>query len=142
MAVRLSRRPKASRRCAPILLDITVDGRDIKAVVQITKQAYAFAFDRVTGEPIWPIEEREVPESDTPGEWTSPTQPFPTKPAPFEPQGFGEENLIDLKQDGVLNGALLTQNASFNTMNVTQTGQANVIVGHQKTDRHERDQQT
>ena len=80
---------------APILADLTVDGRDIKAVIQITKQAFAFAFDRVTGEPIWPIEERPVPQSGTPGEATSPTQPFPTKPAAFDRQGATVENLID-----------------------------------------------
>ena len=80
---------------APILINITVDGRDIKAVVQVTKQAFAFAFDRVTGEPIWPIEERPVPQSGTPGEATSPTQPFPTKPPAFDRQGATVENLID-----------------------------------------------
>lgn len=80
---------------APILVDLTVDGRDVKAVVQITKQAFAFVFDRVTGEPLWPIEERAVAQSTTPGERTSPTQPFPTKPAPFDRQGIGEDDLID-----------------------------------------------
>ena len=80
---------------APILADLTVDGRDIEAVIQITKQAFAFAFDRVTGEPIWPIEERPVPQSGTPGEVTSPTQPFPTKPPAFDRQGATVENLID-----------------------------------------------
>ena len=80
---------------APILADLTVDGRDIKGVIQITKQAFAFAFDRVTGEPIWPIEERPVPQSNTPGEVTSPTQPFPTKPPAFDRQGATVENLID-----------------------------------------------
>ena len=80
---------------APILMDITVDGRDIKAVVQITKQAFAFAFDRVTGEPIWPIEERPVPQGGAPGEMLSPTQPFPTKPPAFDRQGATVENLID-----------------------------------------------
>ena len=80
---------------APMLMDITVGGRDIRAVVQITKQAFAFAFDRVTGEPIWPIEERPVPQSATPGEATSPTQPFPTKPPAFDRQGATVENLID-----------------------------------------------
>ena len=80
---------------APILMDITVDGRDIQAVVQITKQAFAFAFDRVTGEPIWPIEERPVPQGGAAGEVTSPTQPFPTKPPAFDRQGATVENLID-----------------------------------------------
>ena len=80
---------------APILADITVDGRPIKAVVQLTKQALAYVFDRVTGKPVWPIEERPVPQSTTPGERTSPTQPFPTKPAPFDRQGSTTDDLID-----------------------------------------------
>jgi len=80
---------------APILADIRVDGRPIKAVVQVTKQGFAYVFDRVTGKPVWPIEERPVPQSTTPGERTSPTQPFPTKPAPFERQGSTVDNLID-----------------------------------------------
>jgi len=80
---------------APILMDLMVDGRSIKAVVQITKQAFAFVFDRATGEPVWPIEERTVPQSTTPGEQTSPTQPFPTKPPAFDRQGSTEDNLID-----------------------------------------------
>jgi quinoprotein glucose dehydrogenase len=68
---------------APILADITVDGRPIKAVAQPTKQGYLYVFDRVTGKPVWPIEERPVPQSDVPGEKTSPTQPFPTKPPAY-----------------------------------------------------------
>ena len=80
---------------APILANLTVDGRDIRAVIQITKQAFVFVFDRVTGEPVWPIEERPVPQSTTPGEFTSPTQPFPTKPPAFDRQGATIENLID-----------------------------------------------
>jgi quinoprotein glucose dehydrogenase len=81
---------------APTLLDITVAGRRIKAVAQITKQSWVYVFDRVTGEPVWPIEERPVPQSDVPGERTSPTQPFPTKPAAFDRQGFTVDDLIDL----------------------------------------------
>jgi quinoprotein glucose dehydrogenase len=80
---------------APILMDITVDGRAIKAVTQLTKQAFAYVFDRVTGEPVWPIEERPVPQSETPGERTSATQPFPTKPPAFDRQGATVDNLID-----------------------------------------------
>ena len=80
---------------APILMDITVDGREIAAVAQLTKQAFVFVFDRATGEPVWPIEERPVPQSATPGELTSPTQPFPTKPPAFDRQGATIENLID-----------------------------------------------
>jgi quinoprotein glucose dehydrogenase len=77
------------------LIDIKVEGKPIKAVVQVTKQAFAFVFDRVTGEPVWPIEERPVPQSDVPGERTSPTQPFPTRPAPFDRQGVTLDDLID-----------------------------------------------
>ncbi len=81
--------------CPPILIDITVDGREIAAVAQPTKQGWVYVFDRVTGEPVWPIEERPVPAGNVPGEWYSPTQPFPTKPPPFERQGFLLEELID-----------------------------------------------
>ncbi|MDA1371105.1 MAG: PQQ-binding-like beta-propeller repeat protein [Proteobacteria bacterium] len=84
---------------APILMDITVDGREIKAVTQITKQAFAFVFDRVTGEPVWEIEERPVPQSNVPGEVTSPTQPFPTRPAAFDRQGATVDNLIDFTEE-------------------------------------------
>ncbi len=80
---------------APNLVDIVVDGKPIKAVAQITKHGWVFVFDRVTGEPVWPIEEREVPPSKVPGEQLSPTQPFPTKPPPFERQGVRVEDLID-----------------------------------------------
>ncbi len=81
--------------CAPILADITVDGRAIKAVAQPTKQGWLYVFDRVTGEPVWPIEERPVPPSDVPGELLSRTQPFPTKPPAYERQGVGVDDLID-----------------------------------------------
>ena len=80
---------------APILADITADGRPVKAVVQLTKQGFVFVLDRTTGKPVWPIEERPVPKSDVPGEWTSPTQPFPTKPAGIEVQGLTENDLVD-----------------------------------------------
>ena len=80
---------------APSLVDITVDGRDVKALVQVTKQGWAYVLDRETGEPVWPIEERPVPQSDVPGEKLSPTQPFVTRPAPFEMQGITEDDLID-----------------------------------------------
>ena len=81
--------------CPPILVDLTVDGREIKAVAQPTKQGWVYVFDRLTGEPVWPIEERPVPAGNVPGEWYSPTQPFPTKPPPFERQGFPIDELID-----------------------------------------------
>ena len=80
---------------APILADITVDGRPVKAVAQLTKQGFVFVLDRATGKPVWPIEERPMPKSDVPGEWTSPTQPFPTKPAAVEQQGVTENDLVD-----------------------------------------------
>jgi quinoprotein glucose dehydrogenase len=68
---------------APLLLDITVNGKAIKAVASPSKQAFLYVFDRVTGQPVWPIEERPVPQSDVPGEKTSPTQPFPTRPPAY-----------------------------------------------------------
>jgi quinoprotein glucose dehydrogenase len=79
----------------PILLDINVNRRRIKAVAQVTKQAFTYVFDRVTGTPVWPIEERPVLQSDVPGEKTAPTQPFPTKPAAFDRQGVTLDDLID-----------------------------------------------
>ena len=80
---------------APILVDLTVGGRPVKAVAAMGKQAMLYLFNRVTGEPIFPIEERPVPQSDVPGEKTSPTQPFPTKPPPYDHQGVTLESLID-----------------------------------------------
>jgi quinoprotein glucose dehydrogenase len=76
----------------PIVVDLP-NGR--KVVMSVTKQSWVYAFDRVTGEPIWPIVERPVPAGDVPGEWYSPTQPFPTRPAAFDRQGFSEEDLVD-----------------------------------------------
>ncbi|HYB93866.1 MAG TPA: pyrroloquinoline quinone-dependent dehydrogenase [Vicinamibacterales bacterium] len=81
---------------APNLVTITVDGKRIDAVVQLTKQGFAFVFDRVTGKPVWPIEERAVPRSDVPGEASWPTQPFPTRPPPFESQGVTLDDAFDL----------------------------------------------
>ncbi|MFT6352780.1 pyrroloquinoline quinone-dependent dehydrogenase [Neptuniibacter pectenicola] len=81
---------------APNLMDLTVDGKKIKAAVQVTKQGFIYAFDRLNGKPIWPIEERAVPQSTVEGEKSSPTQPFPTKPAPFVQQGVTQDDLIDL----------------------------------------------
>jgi len=87
---------------AAVLADLP-NGR--KIVAQVTKQSWVYTFDRVTGEPIWPIEELPVPAGDVPGEWYSPTQPFPTRPAPFDRQGFTEEDLIDftpeLRREGL-----------------------------------------
>jgi len=85
--------------CAPILANITVNGRAIKALVQPTKQAMVYAFDRTNGTPIWPIEERPVEKGDVPGEWYSPTQPFPLdahgKPFSYDLSGFVHDDLID-----------------------------------------------
>jgi quinoprotein glucose dehydrogenase len=81
---------------APILFDMQVDGRTIKALAQPTKSAFLFVLNRETGEPIWPIEEVPVPQSASPFEKTSPTQPIPTWPLPFDRQGFSEDVLNDL----------------------------------------------
>jgi len=89
----------------PMLVDINVNGKKIKAVAQVMKQCFTFVFDRVTGEPVWPIEERPVPQSDVPGEKTSATQPFPTKPPAFDRQGSSLDILLDytpaLKEEAV-----------------------------------------
>src|SRR5919202_27737 len=80
---------------AAILADITVDGRPIKAVALPSKESFLYVFDRVTGKPVWPIEERPVPKGEVPGEWYAPTQPFPTKPPAYDIQGISINNLID-----------------------------------------------
>ena len=80
---------------APNLMNLTVDGREIRALAQVTKQGWAYVFDRATGVPVWPIPELPVPEGMIPGERTSPTQPFPTKPPAFALQGLTEDDLID-----------------------------------------------
>jgi quinoprotein glucose dehydrogenase len=81
--------------CAPMLVDITINGKTVKAVAQPTKQAFLYVLNRETGEPIWPIEERPVPKGDVPGEWYSPTQPFPSKPPAFDNQGISSDSLIN-----------------------------------------------
>ena len=81
--------------CAPILLDIMVDGEMVKAVAQPSKQVFLYVFDRETGQPIWPIEERTVPSGDVPGEWYAPTQPIPTRPPAYDRQGVTLDDLID-----------------------------------------------
>jgi quinoprotein glucose dehydrogenase len=89
----------------PNLVDITVNGRRIKAIAEVSKQAFVYVLDRVTGQPVWPIEERPVPAGNTPGEWYAPTQPFPTKPPPFDQQGVKIDDLIDftpeLRQEAI-----------------------------------------
>jgi glucose dehydrogenase len=79
----------------PVLGEITVNGKKISAVMASNKTGFVYTFDRVTGKPVWPIEERPVPQSTIPGEVTWPTQPFPTKPPPYDQQGFTEADLID-----------------------------------------------
>jgi quinoprotein glucose dehydrogenase len=79
----------------PVLADVVIDGVETPIVAQATKQAFLYVLNRETGEPIWPIEERSVPQSLVPGEKLSPTQPFPTRPAPYDMQGLSEDDLID-----------------------------------------------
>jgi quinoprotein glucose dehydrogenase len=81
--------------CPPLLMDVNVDGKPVKAVALPTKEAFLYVFDRVTGKPIWPIEERPVPKGDVPGEWYSPTQPFPTKPPAYARQQLLPDDMID-----------------------------------------------
>ncbi len=80
---------------APMLVDITVNGQTVKAVAQPTKQAWLYVFNRQTGQPIWPFEERPVEKGEVPGEWYSPTQPFPTKPPAYDLHGFTRDDIID-----------------------------------------------
>jgi quinoprotein glucose dehydrogenase len=90
---------------APMLVDITQNGQTVRALAQPTKQAFLYVFNRVTGQPIWPIVERPVEQSEVPGEKTSPTQPFPTKPPAYDRQGFTVDDVIDftpeLKAEGL-----------------------------------------
>jgi quinoprotein glucose dehydrogenase len=83
----------------PLLMDITVNGKPIKAVAQPTKQGYLYVFDRVTGKPVWPIPEKPVPKGSVPGEWYSPTQPIPSKPAAYARTGVTPDELIDFTPD-------------------------------------------
>lgn len=99
--------------CAPVLVDITVDGREIKALAQVTKQGWVYVLDRTTGEPVWPIIERPVPQGDVPGESYAPTQPIPTRPAPFERQGVSADDLIDFTPE--LRAEALQAMASYRT---------------------------
>jgi glucose dehydrogenase len=80
---------------APVLMDVTIDGQTVPIIAQATKQAWVYVLNRETGEPIWPIEDLPVPQSNVPGEQLAATQPFPTKPAPYALQGRAEEHLID-----------------------------------------------
>ena len=111
---------------APQLVDITVNGERVPALVQVTKQGFTYVFDRRTGKPVWPIEERPVPQTDVPGEKTAPTQPFPTRPAPFEMQGITEDDLMDftpeLKQKARAHMAQFRLGALFNPPMVKGSG--------------------
>src|SRR3954454_19612357 len=80
---------------APQLATVKHDGKTVDIVALASKNGFLYVFDRVTGKPLWPIEERPVPKSDVPGEWTSPTQPFPTKPKAYDRQGVSEADLVD-----------------------------------------------
>jgi quinoprotein glucose dehydrogenase len=116
----------------PILLDLTIDGRPRKIVVQTGKQAFAYVLDRTTGEPIWPMPETPVPQTDVPGEWTSPTQPIPSKPPGFDIQGVKESDLIDftpelrrqaieaLKNSGLRYGVIYTPGSLANATDGTK----------------------
>jgi quinoprotein glucose dehydrogenase len=97
----------------PILADVTVDGRRMEVVAQPSKQGWVYVFDRATGEPVWPIEERPVEQGTVPGEWYAPTQPFPTRPPPFERQGFELSELLDLTPE--LRAEALAAAARFKT---------------------------
>ncbi len=99
--------------CAPILADITVAGRPVKALAQPTKQGWLYVLDRVTGEPVWPIEERPVPAGEVPGERYSPTQPFVTRPPAFERQGVTPADLIDFTPEIEAAAAKLASRYAF-----------------------------
>ena len=98
---------------APVLADVTVDGRVRKVLAQPTKQGFLFVLDRQTGAPIWPIDERVVPQSSVPGEHSSPTQPFPTRPAAFDRQGITEDDLIDFTPELRLEAARILKQFDF-----------------------------
>jgi quinoprotein glucose dehydrogenase len=83
----------------PLLMDINVNGKAIKAVAQPSKQGFLYVFDRITGQPVWPIEERPVEKGNVPSEWYAPTQPFPTKPPAYSRNGVLESDIIDFTPD-------------------------------------------
>ena len=111
---------------APLLADINVNGKAIKAVALPSKQAFLYVFDRVTGEPVWPIEERPVPKGDVPGEWYSPTQPFPTKPPAYARQQVTPDDLVDftpeLKAQALKNLESFKTGPMFNPPVVSKVG--------------------
>ena len=112
---------------APNLIDITVDGRRIKAVAQITKQGFTFVFDRATGEPVWPIEERPVPQSTVAGERTSPTQPYPTKPPLFLTNGATEDDVIDFTPELRADGLVIFRESSAGPLYTPPAPGSNIV---------------
>ena len=126
--------------CAPILADITVNGRPIKAVAQPSKQGFLYVFDRTNGQPVWPIEERPVAKGDVPGEWYSPTQPFPTRPPAYERQGVTIDDLIDftpeLRAEAVKIACELQDRAALHTAGGQQVagpaGHPHVAARHRR----------
>ena len=126
--------------CAPILVDITVNGRTVKAVAQPTKQAFLYVFDRVTGQPIWPIEERPVAKGDVPGEWYSPTQPFPTKPPAYDRTGVSVDDLIDFTPELKAEAVELVKKYKMGPMftpPVVSKLEGPLAAAHEGTRRHE-----
>jgi len=111
---------------APILADINVNGRAIKAVALPSKEAFLYLFDRVSGQPVWPIDERPVPKGEVPGEWYSPTQPFPTRPPAYARQAVTVDDLIDftpaLRAQALQNVENLKMGPMFNPPAVSKRG--------------------
>jgi len=114
---------------APNLIDITVDGREIKAIAQVTKQGFTYVFDRATGVPVWPIVEREVPPSVMPGERASPTQPFPSKPPPFAVQGVTHDDLIDFTPELRAEAIARLENYTYGPLFTPPTVQTDDNIG-------------
>ena len=113
---------------APNLIDITVDGKDIKAVAQVGKTGWCYVFDRVTGEPVWPIEEVEVPQSTLASEKTSKTQPMPTKPPAFAQQGISEETLIDFTPELRAEALEILKNYDYGPMYFPATERGSLML--------------
>ena len=106
---------------APTLVDITVAGKKIKAVAQVSKQGFTYVFDRITGKPVWPIEERPVAHSDVPGEETWPTQPFPTRPPAFERQGVTKDDVLDFTPELHAQGLEILKNYRYGPLFTPQS---------------------
>jgi quinoprotein glucose dehydrogenase len=113
---------------APNLVNLTGEGRRLKVVAQVTKQGFCYMFDRVTGTPVWPIEERSVPPSAVPGEKTSRTQPFPTKPVPFERQGITPNDVIDLTPELQREALRILQKYTYGPLFTPPTEQGTITL--------------